>query len=103
MRQDFIELLMLSGVFAELPKKRLLDSSRLSACPSVRPQANTQHPLGDFIKCDIGESVEILSRTFEFNYSLTSITVTMHDYLRIFTITSRSTLLRMRKILEKKL
>jgi hypothetical protein len=54
-----------------------------------------------FIKCDIVASVEILSRKFEFHYNLTTITGTLHEHLRKFTVTSSSTLLRMRNVLEK--
>ena len=54
-----------------------------------------------FIKCDIGVSVEILSRKFDSYYNLTRITGTQHEHLRTCTITSRSTLFRMRNVLEK--
>jgi len=54
-----------------------------------------------FTKCKIGVSFAILSRKLEFHYKMTRITGTLHEHLRKFTITSRSTLLRMRKGLEK--
>jgi len=54
-----------------------------------------------FMKCDIGVSVEVSSRKFELLYNLTRITCTRHEPLRKFTVTSRSTLLRMRNVLEK--
>jgi len=53
------------------------------------------------IKCDIGVSVEILSRKLQFHYNVTRVTVTLHEHLRKFSITSRSAFLRMRKVLEK--
>jgi hypothetical protein len=99
MRQD-VKLLLVLGVFAELPKETIRFA--MSVCLFVRMQKLNNH-WEIFIKCDIGVSVEILSRKFEFNYSLTSITVTVHNHLRTVTITSRSTLLRMRNVLEKKL
>jgi hypothetical protein len=54
-----------------------------------------------FTKCNIGVSSEILSRKLEFHYNLTRITGTLHEHLCKFTITFRSTLLGMRKGLEK--
>jgi len=93
-------LVVVLGLFAKLPKETI--RCVMSVCLSVcSPACETQHPPGDFLKFYIGVSVEILSRKFEFHYNPTRITGALHEHLRKFTIISRSTLLRMRNVLEK--
>ena len=70
---------------------------------SVRPPArNTSASTGQtFIKFDIRVFFENLSRKFKFHYNLTRMTETLHEDQYIFLIISRSTVRRMRSILEK--
>jgi hypothetical protein len=79
----------LLAAFAKFRKKRILASTYLSVCPSAHPSVclcvcpsvrNNSAPTWQiFMKFDIGEFFENLSRRFEFNSNLTRITGNSDD------------------------
>jgi len=84
---------------------RLLASSCLPVCLSVRPSAwNNSVPTGRFfMKFDLWDLIENLSRKFIFDLCLTRITYlpTSHDYLCPFAVICRWILLGFRNISDK--
>jgi len=73
----------------------------LSVCPSVRMEQLGSHG-NCFMKFGIWERFQNLSRNFKFHYTMKRITGTLHEDLCTFIIISRSFLLRIRNISEKR-
>ena len=75
-----------------------------SICMSVRPYVgNISAPTGQiFVKTDISLFRVNMSRKFRFLYNLTKTTDTLQKDLQTFIITSRSILLRIKNILDKR-
>jgi len=84
-------------------EKRLLASSCLSFCPSVRPSAwnNSAHTKGIFYEISYFNIVENLSRTLKFHKNLTRLTGTWHEDLCTFMIISRWIPLRTRNVSDE--
>jgi hypothetical protein len=83
-------------------EKRLLASSCLYVCPSVRPRGTTRLPLDGFLLNLISQYFsKIWSRKFEFHLNLTRMTGTSYEDLTTFMIASLWILLRMPNIWDK--
>ena len=82
-------------------EKRLLDSSFLSARPSIRPQGTTRFPLDGFSWNIFQYFFENLSRKFEFHSNLRRIMGILHEDQYACLITSRSLIWRLRNVLDK--
>jgi hypothetical protein len=80
-------------------ERRLLDTSCLSVCPSVRMEQLGSHST-DFQKLAIWVFSKVC-RENSFHLNLTNMTVTWHEDQYTFVTISRSFLLRMRNVSEK--
>ena len=81
-------------------EKRILASSCLSVRSSVRPHGTTQLPLDGFSRNLM--IFRKLSRQFKFHSNQTKTTCTLHKDQYTFSITSRTFLLRMRNVSDKR-
>jgi len=88
--------------FAEFLKTTISFVMSLSVCPPIRMEQPRLHTERIFMIFGAWLFFENLSRNLNFNENLTGMTGNLHEYQCILSIMSRSVLLRMRNVWDKR-